>query len=146
MIFRLLLLSYALILISLALSSVVYYMEYKSITELTDLFEKTYKCFEMFNDIIRITTISRVLMNIYQNKTIRSDEVYADRLTAYSDSLISTINDLMTLVDKYGNMGKFSSEFQSTYGYIMLLEVKNTQFDNSINNEYDELIQNIVKM
>ena len=38
----------------------MYYMERKSIEELTDLFQKTFKCFEMFNDIIRITTFSRV--------------------------------------------------------------------------------------
>ena len=114
-------------------------MESTSISELLQLFDKSYKCFEMFNDIIRLTTISRILMNIYENKTSRTTEIYIDRFQSYSDSMIVTIAQLKELVDIYGNMGKFSDSFQSKYGYVMLSELMIDEDYESLTSKYEDV-------
>jgi hypothetical protein len=114
-------------------------MENKSINDLTTLFDKSYKCFEMFNGIIRTITISRVIMNMYEDKTTKSDDIYPNRFDAYSDSLISTITLLKDLTDKYGNIGKIYKEFQDEFGYVILAELMAGEDYENPNSKYDEI-------
>ncbi len=72
-------------------------MEKTIITDLKNDFHKTYIVFEQLNLIVRITTISRILMNMIEGSRSSKSEVIEDRMLFYTESFMSSVEDLKNI-------------------------------------------------
>ena len=103
--------------------AIVYYMESTIIKNLQSDFHKAYIAFEQLDLIIRLTTMSRIIMNMIDRTRISTSEVIQNRMIYYAASFIAGIEDLKNITDTYGNIVAFSSEFQNKYGSISMVEL-----------------------
>jgi hypothetical protein len=98
-------------------------MESTIIKDLKRDFYKTYVVFEELNLIIRLTTISRILMNMIDGSRSNQSDVINDRMEFYTASFLSSIEDLKNITDTYGSIVSFSNDFTSKYGSISTIEL-----------------------
>ena len=103
--------------------AIVFYLERKNFMDLTMLFLKTKVGYELRNDIVKITTFARVIINIV--KCIRNDftDIIANRSIYYLGMFSQGVDDLKNISDTYGNIASFSEEFKQKYGSLSLYEL-----------------------